>query len=42
MGFGLVIGFIGLFDTTRDYSSQAVITHNLVSTITLLVTFAIS
>jgi hypothetical protein len=27
MGFGLVVGFIGLFDTARDYTLQVTVTH---------------
>jgi hypothetical protein len=32
--FGLVIGFIGLFDTPRDYTLRVTITHTLVTTVT--------
>jgi hypothetical protein len=31
MGFGLMTGFIGLFDTARYYTLQVTITHTLVS-----------
>jgi hypothetical protein len=34
--FGLMIGFIGLFDTARDYTLQITATHNLVSLFALL------
>jgi hypothetical protein len=34
MGFGLMTGFIGLFDTAHDYTLQYTITHTLVSTVT--------
>jgi hypothetical protein len=36
MGFGLMTGFIGLFDTACDYTSQSTITHTrtLLSTVT--------
>jgi hypothetical protein len=33
-GFELVIGFILLFDTARDYTLLFTITHTLVSTVT--------
>jgi hypothetical protein len=33
-GFGLIIGFIGLFDSARDYTLQFTISHTLVSTVT--------
>jgi hypothetical protein len=33
-GIGLMTGFIGLFDTARDYILQFTIRHTAVSTIT--------
>jgi hypothetical protein len=39
-GFGLMIGFVGLFDTARDYSLQFTISHTLVSTVTFLLAVA--
>jgi hypothetical protein len=40
MGFGLMIGFIGLFDAARGYTLQFTITHTLVSTATSLLAVA--
>jgi hypothetical protein len=34
MGVGLVIGFIRLFDTARDYNLQFTVTHTLLPTVT--------
>jgi hypothetical protein len=34
MGFALMSGFIGLFDTAREYTFQFTISHTLVSTVT--------
>jgi hypothetical protein len=33
MGFGMVIGFIGLFDRARDYTLHFTVTHILMSTV---------
>jgi hypothetical protein len=40
MGFGLMIGFMGLFDTARDCTLQFTITHTLVSTVMFSVAVA--
>jgi hypothetical protein len=34
MGFGLMTGYIGLFDTARDCTLHITVAHTLVSTVT--------